>query len=287
MKCPKNLTLLFFHLGLELSADENGFTIHQIQYVHELNLLEINEARKINTHDEVTADEKTGMRSAIGKLNWLTGQTRPDIAFEVSVAASKVHQARIRELIDLNKLIKKTKSDQVIIKFPMIKDIENSKLVVYSDASFGNLDLGGSQGAYVIFIVNQQNNAALIAWKSHRIKRIVRSTLAAETLALSDAVDFAYMINIMISKLVFSENVKLNIECRVDSRSLVDSVKTTHTVTEKRLLIDLSALRQALDRQEINIEWIETQKNLANPLTKKTSYSGLLLQAIKSGSISF
>ena len=41
----------------------------------------------------------------------------------------------------------------------------------------------------------------LISWQSKRIKRIVRSSLAAETLALSDGVDHAIYLSVLLKEL--------------------------------------------------------------------------------------
>lgn len=277
------VTLAFAYLGINLETTVEGFTLDQIQYVQDLNLVEINENRKLSKNEEVNEKERSEMRTAIGKLNWLKSQTRPDIAFEVSVAASQVHKAKVKDIIELNKLIKKTKSEEVMIKFPRLKNLKECRIVVFADASFGNLEQSGSQGAHIIFLADKDQNATLLSWNSKKLKRIVRSTLAAETLALSDAVDTAHMINRVLSQLLLHEEEMLMVECLVDSHSLVESIRTTHTLTERRLLIDMSALREARDKEEIDIHWIETKRNLANPLTKKSAYSGALIEVLKSG----
>ena len=65
--------------------------------------------------------------------------------------------------------------------------------MLYVDAAFGNLADGGSQGGYLVFLADQHNNCNLISWQSKRLKRIVRSTLAAETLAMCEGVDASLM----------------------------------------------------------------------------------------------
>ena len=189
----------------------------------------------------------------------------------------------MKDIIELNKLIKKTKAEEAVIQLPRMKNIKDCRIVVYSDASFANLEHSGSQGAHLIFLADHENHAALLSWNSKKVKRVVRSTLAAETLALLDAVDTAFMINTVLSQLLFSDQRKLKVECLIDSHSLAEAVRTTHTLTEKRLLIDIAALREARDKDEISIHWIETRKNLANPLTKKSAYSGALLAALREG----
>ena len=56
---------------------------------------------------------------------------------------------------------------------------------------------------------------------------------------------------------------------RVDNRSLYEAAGTTNTLTEKRLMVDMSALREAVERREVEMEWIPTGDQLADVLTKE------------------
>ena len=59
------------------------------------------------------------------------------------------------------------------------------KLVVYTDASYENLPDGvSSAGGNIIFIVGENNRCCPISWCSNKIKRVVKSTIAAEALSL-------------------------------------------------------------------------------------------------------
>ena len=64
-------------------------------------------------------------------------------------------------------------------------------MLMYSDASFNNLGDGHSQGSYIIFL-SDNHHLYPIAWKSNKLKRVARSTLATETLAFTDGCDAAY-----------------------------------------------------------------------------------------------
>ena len=85
-------------------------------------------------------------------------------------------------MIDVNKTINKTKTNQYDLKYQPIE--KQSKLVAYVDAVFGNLHDGRSQSEYLIFFVNPNKKFNLISWQSKRIKRMVCSSLAAEVLAM-------------------------------------------------------------------------------------------------------
>lgn len=68
---------------------------------------------------------------------------------------------------------------------------ENHDITLFTDALFGKLPNGGRQGAYLIYSVGNDNKCNLISWQSKRIKRVAKSSLAAETLALYEGVNSA------------------------------------------------------------------------------------------------
>lgn len=75
-------------------------------------------------------------------------------------------------------------------------------MVVFSDASFGNLQDGGTQGGHLIVLMGENGKFSPLSWQSKRVKRIVRSTLAGETLALSDGIDNALFMATLFSELM-------------------------------------------------------------------------------------
>ena len=92
-------------------------------------------------------------------------------------------------------MIQKMKSEQVKFVFLEIGDLNTAKLITYSDASLNNLKDGES---HIIFIVGENQRYAPLVWSSKKIKRIVKSTIAAETLALLDAAEYCFLIQPMI-----------------------------------------------------------------------------------------
>ena len=59
---------------------------------------------------------------------------------------------------------------------------------------FANLKNGLSQGGFIIFLCKSDKNYAPISWKSRKFQRVVRSTLAAETLAMEEALEECFII---------------------------------------------------------------------------------------------
>ena len=103
------------------------------------------------------------------------------------------------------------------------------------------------------------------------MKRVVKSTHAAETLALVDAAEAAiYFQNFMKELLGLSHDTKnLKIHCRTDSNGLYKSVHSNTQILDKRLRIETAILRQMLEKEEIaSIDWVPSTEQLADSLTK-------------------
>ena len=107
--------------------------------------------------------------------------TRPDLAYEVVELSSKFDKAVVSGLIRANKNLLKLKQLKSFIRFPNLEPSKDWKIVVFSDASHTNIDSVSSL-EHIVLIAGCKKRSAPIAWSSSKIKRVVRSTLAAETL---------------------------------------------------------------------------------------------------------
>ena len=108
--------------------------------------------------------------------------------------------------------------------------------------------------------------------QTRKLKRVVKSTLTAETLALQEVIEAAIMIKAMFLEIlnVDAHNQILPIKCVTDSKSLHDAVYSTKTLTEKWLKIELCAIRESLEKQEIHsVIWVCSEDQLADCLTKE------------------
>ena len=256
----------FPFLGLQLKQLVDGsVVVEQYAYTEDLKLLQIKDAE--NKERPLNSEEQSALETVIGQLSWIAHQTRPDISFDVCQLSAVKRKATIKHLQYANKIIKKVKNYKIHLKFPSLTKVESSKIVVYSDASFKNLPDCGSQGAHIVFWCDSESRCAPIQWQSKKIKRIVKSTLAAECLALHDGVDSAFY-----TKTILQEILKVNIpiHCYVDNNSLVENVHSSTNVKEdQRLVLDMCALKEMKGRGEIKtINWVSKDKQLADPMTK-------------------
>ena len=125
----------------------------------------------------LTYSEHREYRSLLGKLQWLQLQSRPDLSYEVNRAAQRssaptVADARALHAISLNAVTK----------------VSSAQLVTYGDASFANMEGSKSKCGVIVFLTHEPRRfwhgefqlGHLVYWTSSTIKRVVRSTLAAE-----------------------------------------------------------------------------------------------------------
>ena len=173
--------------------------------------------------------------------------------------------------------------------FPDLGDPKSLKLVAFSDASHANLPDGfSSAGGYIIFLVGENEKCCPLAWEAKKIRRVVKSTLAAETLALVEAVDMAFYLGCILSDILYngSKTLEIPIQCYVDNKSLWDNIHSTKNVSEKRLRIDLGSLKEMLEHKDISeIKWVETSHQLSDCFTKKGVSCNKLLEILESGSL--
>ena len=120
------------------------------------------------------------------------------MSFGACIVSASVADAKISDLTKANKYIRKLKSQEVSLQFPNLGKIEQCSILCFSDATFTNLRNALSQGRFIIFLINNSNRYASISWKSRKIQHVIKSTLAAETLVLEEALEECYMFRLIL-----------------------------------------------------------------------------------------
>ena len=145
--------------------------------------------------------EITGYRSVLGQLLWLGQQSRPDLCVGVSLPAQKLSKATLSDVKTLNKLVEQAKSTaEMGIVIPCgVVNLETCSVVCYADAGFANAEGEKSQCGLVCCLTyhpelvktGRFDLSTITRWQSSTIKRVVRSTLAAEGYAVSEGLESA------------------------------------------------------------------------------------------------
>ena len=271
----------FKYIGLKVGSVAKGITVGQYSYAGLLTPLKLGCRRSAAKSSELSDAEKKEFRAMIGQLSWIATQTRPDIAFDVCELSGHCRNATVADSVRLNKIISRVIGDYFCLLFEKLSSVEDCIIECFSDASFGNLSDGGSQGGFVIFLKDKKKRRCPIYWQSRKLRRVVKSTLSAETLALVECAEAASYLGKIIRDIVKCHD--LAVQCFVDNRSLVEALNSSHSVENRRLRIDIALLKEMLSRGEINsVSWVSTSEQLADCLTKRGA-SAQRLRAVLSG----
>merc|ERR1712055_588828 len=191
--------------------------------------------------------------------------------------------ATVKDLIAANKLVKFVKSTQTEILFPKFNSLKKVYLKVYTDASFKNLVNGNSQGGHIVFLTDGYNSCPLV-WKSAKIKRVVKSTVAAETLALADGCETAFMLSKLVSEVITGKkDSSLPVVAVTDNHSLFVAAQSTSKLEDSRLQIDMNIIRQMIEREEMSLQWVKSEDQLGDILTKSGASGAKLREVISQG----
>ena len=109
--------------------------------------------------------------------------------------------------------------------------------------------------------------------------------MASETLALTEAAEQGFYIRAIRTELHGLHDKKyLPINAITDNQLLLNSIKSMKTVDDKRLLIDISCIRETLVNLELhNVLWVDTKRQLADCLTKIVAPSSNLIEVLQNG----
>ena len=272
----------FKYIGLDILQEKECIKVSQDSYLANVELQKPPWNR--SSGSELSSEEYTQFRSCVGKINWVVSGTRPDCGFSMINLSTKFQNAHVAHLTESIKVMKRLKSDKCVLKFPKLNTLADCEIVVFTDASLANLNGVDSCGGHIMFLVDSKKNCCPLAWHSGKLKRVARSTLAAEAMALLNGIEEAIYLREIIK---FCTGDYIMIRAVVDNRSLLQSVHSTHLVEEKRLRVDISAVKEMMDNDNVTIVWVPGKEQLANCLTKNGAASAAMLTVLQHGSLTY
>ena len=128
-------------------------------------------------------------RGGVGSLGWFVDHCCPQLSFQLAELRRKQASPTVQDLLKLNKVIRTTKVIERKIKIRSIP-VEHLRFMGVHDAAHANLEGGASQQGHLILavhasITNCRVPVTVLRWQSKKIKKVVRSSLAAETCSMS------------------------------------------------------------------------------------------------------
>ena len=271
-------------------------TMSQSKFVEKIRPMRLSRTRCQNKEALLSEKEISCLRAINGSLNWLCTQSRPDLSVQVSFSQQSFPSPTVSDALAANNAVRRAKqhAEQCIV----YKSIPLSKIAVlcHSDAAYANTKGNATQGGYVVGFTHSDLDQGVTCdwtpafWKSHRLPRVVNSTLCAEAQSMSTASSMCEWMSLMLTELrdgTACAQSLWQVERRplcmmvTDCKSLFDHLKSPSapSLDDRRTSIDIVIIREALRRTKASLRWIPTDRMLADSMTKENPDALDLLRA--------
>ena len=134
---------VFRYTGFKVEQRENGIILDLSDYMYNLNSPTLDPRHTTNKSDILNSEEQSLYRQIVGKINWAVQGSRPDLAFEMIAASTKLKQATVGDLTRAIKMLNRLKDFTSYMLFPCLnQELSDLKIMVFTDASLGNINDG-------------------------------------------------------------------------------------------------------------------------------------------------
>ena len=284
--------------GAQYIQDPKTFEISmkQERFVQKVKPLHLSRDRSRNREALLNEKEVSCLRAINGSLNWLSTQSRPDLSTQVSFSQQAFPRPTVNDAIAANHAVRRARQHaDLAIRFSHIPPSELG-LMCHSDAAFANGRSGSTQAGFMVSFVHQGINSGHDSpwtpayWKSHRLPRVVSSTLSAEAQSMATASSMLEWTNLLLSEALdgprFAHSLWNGVDHRLtmlitDCKSLYDHLisNSSPTLHDRRTAIDIVILRDCVFRTKSQLRWIPTDRMLADGLTKESPEALDLIRA--------
>jgi len=211
--------------------------------------------------------------SARATLAWVA-HSRPDLCCAINRAAQVTPTSFFkRHIQEFNKAVKYAKATKELGLSYSHLDKDSLHLRVYADASFASNDDFSSQLGYIALLCDDRDGCHVLAYSSKKARRVVCSIMASEVYAFAYAFETAFILKHDLKR---SYRQHLPLVMLTDSKQMFDVITRASHTTEKRLMTDVAAAREAYNRNEMsNVGLVKSEHNVADGLTKPRLCSAL------------
>ena len=192
---------LIEYCGRQIFQDVDGIRVSCPNPAAKVRPIHLDGQRRKMRGAEATDSERGQLRSVVGTLNWLVRVCRIDIAYQVHRLQTVLKTCTVDDLLSCNQLLSYVKSTpNKGLFFPYgAMEIEDAKVLSITDASHAadfdtsqdgkRLGYRSQAGRLLVlcghdFLENSGGQVYILGYHSNVIRRVCRSTLQAETLAL-------------------------------------------------------------------------------------------------------
>lgn len=171
------------------------------------------------------------------------------MACEIIAMSTNLKQGKVGDLVRAIKKIGRTKNIQSFMTVPIMNKTREQPVVLFTDVPLRNINEGtGRTGAVIIWLMDSTCQCCPIAWNAKQIRRVVRSTSAAEKLSLEEGLEVSNYQRQMLEVTLGFETKSFQIETIVDNKSIIEALLSTLKVEDKLLWVDVAASNTGINK---------------------------------------
>ncbi|CAK9113409.1 unnamed protein product, partial [Durusdinium trenchii] len=291
----------YTHCGIQLKEEHDfSTTLDHSKFIESIEQIQF---RARPDHEAVTPDELTQLRGILGALQWRTHQTTPLQAARLGQLQSEISHATVGTLKAANKLAREAFHQRHVstrINQLGLNDPKEVCFIGWSDAALANRRDLGSTGGYIIAVTSpsmldgKRSPLTFVSWRSARLQRKARSSLAAEAQALAECDQELMFCRLAWAELCgFCVNLKVSHEAVsqvpgcvvIDAKALYDVLMKKDLnssglgLRDKFSALEILCLLESIDLNKTTVRWVHSEAQLADALTKPLP-AGALFKAI-------
>jgi hypothetical protein len=268
-----DLGLLSYYLGIEVDQGRHGIKLTQRAYADKLlersGMLGCNGAAlpmetrlKMGKQSNTPPVDATEYRRIIGGLRYLV-HTRPDLSFAVGFLSRFMEEPHQEHLVAVKRVLRYVAGTRSYGVHYKEGGDDGMKLNGYSDADLaGDLDERKSTSGVIFFLGNNP-----VTWQSAKQKVVALSSCEAEYIAVATATCQGVWLHRLLQDFVGHEAEAPRL--MVDNMSAIALSKNpVYHDRSKHIDTRYHFIRECIEEGTIVIEYVPTERQLADILTK-------------------
>jgi transposase InsO family protein len=268
----KDLGNIKHYLGMDVERDRSGnYLISQGRYIDKM----VEAANLVDGHhskypmdpgyyklEGKQLDSNDYFRKLIGMLLFAATHTRPDISASVGILSKRIMCPRDVDLLEAKRIIKYLKGSRNL-KLRLSHEIGNQDLHAFSDANWAEDRTDRKSNSGYLCVIN----GGVISWCSRKQETVATSSAESELIALTDTCKEVKWLKRIAETL--KETTKEKVTVYTDSQSCIAMVKNEkYSNRTKHIDTKYHYVRELYTKREIELEYVNTEVNTADLLTK-------------------
>lgn len=259
-------------LGVDIHEFEGHFGINQSRYItamaEEFGFSQA-KAQKypiqpgyFKLDDDELLQTNREYRKIIGKLLYVSTNSRPDISLSVCILAQRVEKPRKLDITEALRVIKYLVNTKDYVLHLNNKHA-NQSLIGFSDANFGECKLDGKSNSGVICFVN----GGPIVWSSKKQSLVALSTCEAEYYAITETVKEILWLQSLLED--FNSQAEMPTTILTDNQSSICMIENADFMQRTKYIgVRYHYIRDYIEKKIIKLSYCPSEYNIADMMTK-------------------